>query len=82
MTQSVVELNQEHTTQTTGNPDELYLDTLHCDVVDHPDDSAGPGHGQQRMVCVGVVGPGTRIEVLICLYTHLVKEIQIQELLL
>lgn len=63
-------------TQTTA-----YLDTLHCDVVDHPDDSAGPGHGQQRMVCVGVVGPGTRIEVLICLYTHLIKDIQIKELI-
>lgn len=54
--------------------DQLYLDTLHWDVVDHPNDATGPGDSQQRMACVCVVGPGTRIEVLICLYTHLVKE--------
>lgn len=51
-----------------------YLDTLHRDVVDDPDDATGPGDSQQRMACVGVVGPGTRIEVLICLWARLVKE--------
>lgn len=43
----------------------MYLDTLHCDVVDHPNDAAGPGYSQQRVAGVGVVGPRTRVEVLI-----------------
>lgn len=42
-----------------------YLDALHGDVVDHPDDAAGPGHSQQRVAGAGVVGPRTRVEVLI-----------------
>lgn len=44
---------------------QLYLDALHGDVVDHPDDAAGPGHSQQRVAGAGVVGPRTRVEVLI-----------------
>lgn len=49
--------------------DNLYLDTLHRDVVDDADDATRPGHGQQRMARVGVVGPGARVEVLVRLCT-------------
>lgn len=49
--------------------DNLYLDTLHRDVVDDADDATRPGHGQQRMARVGVVGPGARVEVLVRLRT-------------
>lgn len=45
----------------------MYLDALHCDVVDHPDNTAGSGYSQQGMTRVGVVGPGTRVKVLISL---------------
>lgn len=41
------------------------LDTLHRDVVDHPNDAAGPGDSQQRVAGVGVVRPRTRVKVLI-----------------
>lgn len=53
---------------------QLYLDTLHCDVVDDANDATGPGYSQQRVARVGVVRPGTRVEVLICLCADLVKE--------
>lgn len=46
-----------------------YLDALHADVVDDANDAPGAGHGQQRVAGVGVVGPRTRVEVLICLST-------------
>lgn len=80
---SIVEFNQD-SVQGVYKPNRiswpcthvhLYLDTLHRDVVDHPNDATGPGYSQQRMACVGVVRPRTRIEVLICLCAHLVKEI-------
>lgn len=44
-----------------------YLDALHRDVVDHPDDATGSGHSQQGVTRVGVIGPGARVEVLVCL---------------
>lgn len=47
--------------------EEDYLDALHGDVVNDPDDAAGARHGQQRMAGVGVVGPGACVEVLVCL---------------
>lgn len=85
---NAVQVNQQNTVQGSYRPNEVYmlhirvepdhpyLDALHCDVVDHPNDATRPGHSQQRMACVGVVGPGTRVEVLICLCTCLVKEIK------
>lgn len=54
----------------------MYLDALHRDVVDHPNDTTGPGHSQQRVTRAGVVGPRTRVEVLLCLCAHAVKEIK------
>lgn len=48
---------------------QVYLDALHCDVIDHSYDASGPGYSQQGVTCVGVVGPSTRVEVLICLCT-------------
>lgn len=53
---------------------EVYLDALHCDVIDHSNDASGPGYSQQGVTGAGVVGPGTRVEVLICLCAGWVKE--------
>lgn len=47
-----------------------HLDTLHGDVVDHPNDAPRPGHGQEGMACTGVKGPGAGVEVLICIGIH------------
>lgn len=47
----------------------LYLDALHADVVDDANYAPRACHGQQRVAGVGVVGPRTRVEVLICLST-------------
>lgn len=49
----------------------VMLDALHCDVVDHPNNATGTSYSQQRMACVGVVGPGTRVEVLFCICIHI-----------
>ena len=49
--------------------DQMYLDALHCDMIDHSNDASGPGYSQQRVTGVGVVGPGARVEVLVCLCT-------------
>lgn len=59
---------------TTEETCEFYLDALHRDVVDDPDDASGPGYSQQWVARVGVVGPSTRIEVFICLFSRSVKE--------
>lgn len=44
-----------------------YLDALHADVIDDPNDATRTGHCQQGVAGVGVVCPRTRVEVLVCL---------------
>lgn len=58
----------------SGRNGRVYLDALHCDVVDHSDDASGAGDGQEGVAGVGVVGPSARVEVLVRLESALVKE--------
>lgn len=44
-------------------------------MVDDSDDASGAGYSQQRVACVGVIGPGTRVKVFIRLYKKLVKKV-------